>query len=200
MDNVYAYVRVSTIGQKLEVQTAQIRRFVSYRNDMKLIKVFEDKASGKNTNRPGFTEMIEALETNPHEIKLIIIPKLDRMGRNLRDLLNIVEWLQKRDIGLVSIADNIDTTTHNGRLFFHISAAFAEYELATINERIAAGKLAALEKGVKFGRKPINIPIAEVERLIATNVPLSAIARKFGVSRTTIYRKLDEHNQKKEVI
>ena len=77
--------------------------------------------------------MLELLDTNPHDISLVVISKLDRIGRNLRDILELSDWLNAKNIGLVSIADNIDTTTTTGKLFFHITAVFAEYELARIN-------------------------------------------------------------------
>lgn len=194
MANVYGYVRVSTVGQKLEVQIDQIKRFIDYRNDFNLIKIFEDKASGKDINRPGYAEMLELLDTNPHDISLIVISKLDRIGRNLRDILELSDWLNAQNIGLVSIADNIDTTTTTGKLFFHITAVFAEYELARINERTAEGRLLAIQKNVKFGRKPKAISLREVKRLKAEGVPLAAIARRFEVSRSLLYRRLNESN------
>jgi len=197
MANVYGYVRVSTVGQKLEVQIDQIKRFIDYRNDLNMVKIFEDKASGKDINRPGYTAMLETLDTNPHDISLVIISKLDRIGRNLRDILELSDWLDSKNIGLVSIADNIDTTTTTGKLFFHISAVFAEYELAKINERTTEGRLLAIQKGVTFGRKPKTIPLDEVKRLKAAGVPLAAIARQFGVSRSLLYNRLNDH---KEVI
>ena len=185
----YVYARVSTRDQNLEVQLAEIKKYTDFRG-FDVLGVFTDKASGKDTNREGYKEMIKALEVNPLGVKAIVVHKLDRIGRNIRDLINIADFLEKNGIGLISITNNIDTTTKEGRLFFYMLASLAEYERELIMERTALGYEAAVLKGVKMGQPSKNVPIDEVKRLLALGVPKSEIARRFKIHRTTLYKKL----------
>lgn len=188
---VLGYARVSSESQDLGLQKEAIQNFCKYRG-LELVRLFEDKASGKNTERPGFRELMAALENNPLQAEAVVIHKLDRIGRSIRDLLYIADFLKSKNIGLISITNNIDTTIKEGRLFFYIMGAIAEYERELIEERVKLGREAAKEKGVKFGRPKKNIPVDEIRRLLAEGVPKSEIARKFKVHRTTIYMRLGE--------
>ncbi len=187
----YGYARVSTYGQDLEIQLKQIKDYSNFRG-IELVGVFQDKASGKNINRDDFQRMIKTLESNPQGINAIIITKLDRMGRSLLDLINTTKWLESRHVGLISITNSIDTTTKEGRLFFYIMGALGEYERELIMERTQLGRVEAIKNGVKMGQPKKNIPISEIKQLLAQGVSKSAIARKFGVHRTTIYDRLWE--------
>lgn len=197
--NVFGYARVSTKEQKLEVQEDAIKKHCEMRN-FTLVRLFEDKASGKDTKRQEFQNMIGAIENdNVLDVQAIIIYKLDRVGRSIRDLLKFVDWCKKNKIELISITDNIDTTTHQGRFFFYISGAIAEYERELIRERIEAGKAKYIANGGKFGRKAKNIPIDVIRAKIKEGVPITKIAKALKVDRTTIYRRLNDDDLKKLV-
>ena len=184
------YARVSTQDQKLDVQVEQIKRYCEYR-DIDLARLYADKASGANTDRPEFQEMLTDIETNAHNADVIIVWKLDRIGRSFKNLIEIVDIFKSNQLGFVCIHENIDTTTNEGRLFFNMMASFAEYERALINERTALGREAALAKGVKFGRPVVGVDVAEVRRRVADGVPKTKVARDMGISRSTLHRRLN---------
>lgn len=189
--NIYGYIRVSTINQDHDLQKNKIMEFAEYRK-LNILRIFEDKASGKNVERKGFRGLYDALQTDHQGIDAVVITKLDRLGRSLKDLLNITHWLDEHDIGLIIIESNIDTTTSEGRLFFHFMASIAEYERERILERTEEGRQAAKENGTTFGRRKKDLSIRDIERMIFAGVPISEIARKLKVSRATIYRRIEE--------
>lgn len=188
---IYGYIRVSSLSQSHDIQKSTIIDYTEYRK-FEIMRIFEDKASGANVDRPGFNELYKALEDNIQKVDAIAVTKLDRLGRNLRNMLEIVHWLNERGIGLIIIGSNVDTTTAEGRMFFNFLAVVAEYEREVILERTAAGRAAAKEAGVKFGCPRKNISVKDIKHRILNNVPISAIARQMKVSRATIYRRLDE--------
>lgn len=186
----YAYTRVSTRDQDTALQQEAILKFAGYRK-VDVIKVFSDKASGKDTNRADFRKMIEVLADNPQGVEAVIIYKLDRLGRSVSDLVKIIQFFNDHHIQLMSVTDNIDTTTTQGRLMFHLTSAFAEYERGLINERTAAGMERAKLNGVKFGRKIKVLPMKEIEALILAGVPMKIVAKKYKICRATLYAKLN---------
>lgn len=188
---IYGYARVSTREQKLDIQIDSIIQYCKFRT-IEPVKLFSDTATGKNTDRPEYQKMIEDLKTNPLNIDAIVVHKLDRIGRSLLDLINLTKWLDEQKIGLISITNNIDTTTKEGRLFFYIMGALGEYERELIIERTQAGRERAIAEGKKMGRPEIKVPVDEIKQLMAEGFSKSAIARKFRVHRTTIYEKLKE--------
>lgn len=190
---VILYVRVSTRDQDLGLQKDKLSDYCKLRG-WEPVRLFEDKASGKDTDRPGFKDMLKAITMG--DIDAIVIYKLDRIGRSLRDLLHILEHLKENGIALVSLTDSIDTTSAQGRLFFNITAAFAEYERELIKDRCDSGKERAREQGVRFGRPPKEIDMRDVMRQILDGIPKSEIARKVKVCRRTLYLKIDEFNKK----
>lgn len=201
---VIGYARVSTRDQNLDVQIEKIKRYCNLRGWF-LMDLYEDKASGKNTERPGFKKMMEAIGTSPYPIKSIVIYKLDRVGRSLSDLLKIVEDLNKKDINLAAIENSIDTTTPQGKLFFQITGAFAEYERTLILDRTEAGKQFAREKGVRFGRPPIeeredlkDLDMKIVMKKIELGVPKAKIAKELKISRDTLYKLIKIYKEKEE--
>lgn len=185
----YAYARVSTRDQNLEPQLDQIKKYAEFRN-IELVGVFQDKASGKDTNRDDFQRMMKTLEVNPQGVEAVVITKLDRIGRSLLNLIEITNWLQDNHIGLISITNSIDTTTKEGRLFFYIMGALGEYERELIMERTKVGRDLYLQKGGKLGQPPKNIPMDEINKLLLQGVPKSKIAKKYNIHRTTLYKKL----------
>src|SRR5215203_560382 len=137
------YCRVSTADQNLSLQKDELTKFGCS-------KIYEDVASGAKTARTG----LEAAIDFAREGDALVIWKLDRLGRSLRDLIEIVNRLEKRGVSFVCLTHHIDTRTPNGKLFFHIFGALAEYERELIRERTKAGLTAARARGRKGGRKP----------------------------------------------
>ena len=156
-------------------------------------KFFSDKASGAKTNRPGLAEAIEYLR----EGDCLVVWKLDRLGRNLKHLIEVVEDLKSKKIGFVSLHDGFDTTTNGGKFVFQIFGAMAEFERDLIRERTRAGLDAARARGRTGGRK---------EKLNATQIAalktmyeskkhsLGEICSTFGITKPTIYRYLEKSN------
>jgi DNA invertase Pin-like site-specific DNA recombinase len=191
MANVYGYVRVSTRSQNYDSQVDMITQFCKMKG-YELLKIFADKASGKDTDRVAYQEMLEAIETNPQQATVIIITKIDRIGRNLRDLLKFVDLLETKKIDFVAIQNNIDTTIKEGRLFLYIMGALSEYEREIILERTETGRKRYIANGGKLGKPKIKLPLDEIKRLVGEGVPKTEVARRMRVSVPTIYARLSE--------
>ena len=191
---VYGYARVSTREQNLDVQIDKIKKYCGVR-EFELLDIFSDKATGANTDREGFQELIKNIDSNLYSVSAVVIPKLDRIGRNVKNLIEIVEFLKSKKVNLVSIGDSIDTTRPEGRLFFHMNAAFAEYERDRINERTQEGRVFALANGVKFGRPEKVLDMPKIMMKIANGVTKERIAIDEGIGSTTLYKKLKEYRE-----
>ena len=176
------YARVSTRDQNSELQTTTL-------SDAGCERIFEESASGALKNRPQLKEALSFLR----EGDTLIVWKLDRLARSLRQLIETVEDLHERGIGFVSLTENIDTTTPGGKMIFHVFGALAEFERELIRERTNAGLKAAKDRGVKLGR-PRSLDddqIAIARSLKAAGSMTSAqIAEHLGISRPTLYRLL----------
>lgn len=176
------YARVSTRDQHTEAQTDVLEAAGCE-------KVFVDHASGTLARRPALDQMLEYVR----EGDTLIVTKLDRLGRSVRNLKQIAEELQERSIGLRALSQGIDTTTPGGRLFFHMLAAIAEFEHDLIVERTHDGLAAARARGRKGGRKfkMTATKISQARAMYdAGGHTVQEIADTFGVSRPTIYRHL----------
>lgn len=187
---VVVYTRVSTQGQDLSIQKDKLVEYVKVRG-FELIRIFEDKSTGSNIDREGFKEMMKFLAAGNADA--LIVFKLDRLGRSIRDLINIIDELKRLKVGFVSFTDNIDTTTANGRLFFYLMAALSEFEKELIKERTDLGKQKAMANGIKFGRKKKKVDIDTVMRRVFDGVPKSRIAKDMGMSQRTLSRRIKEH-------
>jgi len=136
------YERVSTDDQNLALQHDALQAAGCH-------KFFSDKISGVKAERPGLKQALKFAR----EGDTLVVWRLDRLGRSLKDLIALVEELEKRKIGLRSLQENIDTTTSGGKLIFHMFGALAEFERNLIRERTQAGLQAARARGRKGGRK-----------------------------------------------
>ena len=152
--------------------------------------IYSDYASGKLDARPGLQSCLKALR----EEDTLVVWKLDRLGRDLKHLIDIVYDLEKRSIGFKVIAGqgaNIDTSTPNGRLIFSIFAALAEYERALIGERTKAGLASARARGRKGGRKytmtPAKLRLAQ-GAMGKDDTKISELCKELGITRQTLYR------------
>jgi DNA invertase Pin-like site-specific DNA recombinase len=193
---VYGYARVSTKDQSLEIQLEKIRENCNLRK-FELLQLFSEKASGKDiAGREAFLEMLDILKLNPLGIEAVIVYKLDRLGRSIGDLINTVRFLQDHKIQLISITDNIDTSTSQGRLFFHFMGALAEFERELIHERTMAGIIKARQEGKKFGRRRKVIDLEDVKKRMAAGVPKTKICKELKVSYSFLNKKLLEDRLK----
>ena len=200
MTLAFAYVRASTIEEvrqgSNERQKATIIQYAKSKGYE--LDFFEDRArSGKNTQRPEFERMLKSLDVKPG---VVIVAKIDRFARSLSDLLRMLEYLDQKGIGFISVNDHgIDTTTPNGRLLLQILGAFAEFERNMINSRTKAGREQALNKGIKFGRPALKtrngsfIDKRKVLELKEKGLSARAIAKSMECSITPVLRILREN-------
>lgn len=182
MNQLIGYARVSTDDQNLHFQRDALERAGCQ-------VIYEDKASGKNTERPELEGCLKALRSGD----TLVVWRLDRLGRSLGDLVKLVTTLEEKGIGFESLQEKIETTSASGKLVFHVFAALAEFERNLISERTRAGLKAARARGRLGGRKPKlkQKDIREIKALLKDpNIPVSDIAKRFGVSRTTIYNRV----------
>jgi len=177
------YARISTADQDPQLQLDALAV-------ADCLKIYTDTASGTKADRPQWNACLADLRPGD----TLIIWKIDRLGRNLRDLIDIVTTLQARDVGVRSLTNGIvDTTTANGKLVFGMFALMAEYEAALIRERTQAGLAAARVRGRTGGRKPKMTPtlIDKAQRMYdARQFTMAEIAQSCGVTPMTIYRNI----------
>lgn len=174
------YERVSTDDQNLALQHDAL-------GAAGCEKIFSDKMSGAKAERPGLNKAFDFAR----EGDTLVVWRLDRLGRSLKDLIALVEELENRKIGLRSLQENIDTTTSGGKLIFHMFGALAEFERNLIQERTRAGLQAARARGRKGGRRPKLTPQQiEVGRALAADPrrSVTSICDHLGISRPTYYR------------
>jgi DNA invertase Pin-like site-specific DNA recombinase len=174
------YARVSTTEQNLDLQCDALHQAGCGR-------VFTDTISGAKAERPGLAAALNYVR----EGDVLAVWKLDRLGRSLKDLIEIVTALEHRGIGFKSLQESMDTTTPGGKLIFHVFAALAEFERGIIRERTQAGLHAARARGRQGGR-PRKLTGKRAEMAVAMlNDPTNTIddiCDTFGVSRPTLYR------------
>jgi len=188
---VLGYARVSSKDQDLDIQINEIKKFCNYR-DFELVRIFTDKASGKDINRDGFQDMLMAIHKKTFDADAVVVFKIDRMGRSLKNLIDILDDFSKNHIQFISISDNMDTTLPMGKLMFQIVGAFAEYERVVINERTRLGIDEAQRNGVRFGRPRKRVDMDAIRADIAAGIPKTKVCKKHGVGKTYLYHKLGE--------
>jgi DNA invertase Pin-like site-specific DNA recombinase len=174
------YVRVSTNDQNTALQ----------RNALECAGcelIFEDKMSGKTSDRPGLKKVLRTLS----EGDTLVVWKLDRLGRSMRHLVTLIEDLRGRGVNFRSLTDSIDTSTPMGRFFFHVMGALAEMERELIVERTRAGLAAARQQGRIGGRRPklTEQQWAQAWRLLEAGESRKRVALIFDVGISTLYRK-----------
>ena len=180
------YARVSTQDQNLTLQREALI-------NAGCEKVFEDKVSGTRADRPGLSKTLEMLS----EGDTLVVWKLDRLGRSVKQLVDMVSELNKQGIQFKSLTDSIDTGTTSGRFFFHVMASLAEMERELTIERTRAGLEVAKKLGRKGGRKPkmTDSKIESAKELLSSGVPPKEVAKNLGVSVSTLYRWLPASTQ-----
>ena len=179
------YARVSTQDQNLALQQDALASCCE--------KIFTDTLSGAKADRPGLAAALSHLR----EGDVLIVWKLDRLGRSLKQLIDVAQDLEKRGIGLRSLQEQIDTTTPGGKLVFHVFGALAEFERDLVRERTNAGLVSARARGRVGGRKPVLTGTKAAAALALYRdgkTPVKDVCATLGVSRSAFYRFLESQN------
>lgn len=177
------YARVSTLDQEPENQLVELRRYVEARGWIG--QEFVDRGvSGSKDKRPALDVLLR--DAKRRRFDVLVCWRLDRLGRNLKHLISLLDELQALGVGFVSLAEGIDATTPAGKLQMHILGAIAEFERERIRERVLAGLCRARAQGVKLGRPRALVPVDRVQRV--TGLALDEAAKRLGVSRSTLKR------------
>jgi len=187
------YVRVSTVKQSKQFSLASQKDSIHKYCKLKKYKLvsIEQESRSAVAERPVFEEALERV-LEDDTVDGIIIAKLDRMGRSVKDLAHIGGTLKEKGKQLISVHDNLDTSTANGRLLFNMLAAIAEYERELLLERTKEGRRRAQAEGKIMHRPRKEIDVKELKSLYEQNVPIAQLARIFEVHKDTIRRRLDE--------
>jgi DNA invertase Pin-like site-specific DNA recombinase len=179
------YVRVSS---ETDRQNSDLQRDALIAVGVDSRHLFEDRASGARTDRPGLAQALAFVR--PGDV--LVVWKLDRLGRSLTHLIEIVNSLKANRVAFRSLTEGMDTTTASGELFFHVFGALAQYERALIKERVTAGLVAARHRGRIGGRPPV-ISSEKLEAIVESvrgGMSKAAVCRAFGVKRTTLIETL----------
>ena len=183
----FGYARVSTLGQSTDHQENALK-------NAGCDKILLEKFTGTKASRPRLDELREQLRPGD----TVVITKLDRLGRSTKDLLQIVTEFEKQEINLVVLEQNINTSTPDGRLFFTMISAFAQFEAEIISARTRDGLAAAKLLGRTGGRKPnlTQIQKSQVVRFYEEGMSVSKIAEIMATTRQCVYRALDKESSK----
>lgn len=180
MNQRIGYARVSTEDQYLDLQRDALQRAGCG-------VIYEEASSGKSAERPELEQCRKALRTGD----TLVVWRLDRLGRSLPDLVQIVADLERSGVSFESLNEKIETGSAAGKLVFHVFAALAEFERSLIRERTRAGLAAARARGRLGGRKPKlgEKQLREIKALLRDpDIQVADVARRYGVSRTTLYK------------
>src|SRR6266550_3092410 len=176
------YARVSKVEQHLALQLDALKKYGC-------IRIFTDKQTGTRFDRVELVKALDYLNSGD----TIVVWNLDRLGRSLKQLIETVENLQKRQVNLVSLTEHIDTTTATGKLFLQFIAMLAEFERNLISERTKAGLDAARARGRVGGRPklpPTESKVVIAKQLHASNTPIKTILKTLNIKKSTFYRYL----------
>jgi DNA invertase Pin-like site-specific DNA recombinase len=175
------YARVSTQDQNLSLQLDALQAAGCK-------PIYEDRASGAKANRPGLAAAIAYVRDED----VLVVWKLDRLGRSLTHLIDTVTALEARGVGLRSLTEAIDTTTPGGRLIFHVFGALGQFERDLIRERTRAGIAAAASRGRKGGRKPSmnDEKLRRARALLELGLTVREAATRLKVGKTALYAAL----------
>lgn len=180
------YIRVSTVDQNPELQFDELREFCRARSWRVASEFVDHGISGVETSRPGLRQLLEACHNRT--VDAVLVWRLDRLARSLGELVRLTKTFEAQGVNFVSVRNpGLDTTTPTGKLFFGISAVFAEFERDLIIERTRAGIAAARARGKKLGRPRAPVDLEHIRRLRTIGLSLRQIAKSLGVSKTLIH-------------
>lgn len=187
--NVVLYERISTRDQQCELQHRELTEFCA-RHGWQIVATYQDTISGATASRPALDQMMEA--ARQHKFDAVLVWKLDRLGRSVINLVDLVKRLDSYGVRFLATQQGIDTDKSNptSRLLLHILASVAEFERELINERVAAGVKNAQAKGVRFGRPTRVVDTLRIAEMHAGGMSLERIAGELGCAKTTVFRRL----------
>jgi DNA invertase Pin-like site-specific DNA recombinase len=179
---LFGYARVSTSQQSLDLQIKSLKKEGVNPN-----RIFTDKATGGNTNRDG----LSLLRVKVEEGDMVLVKKLDRLGRDTSDMIQLIKQFDEMGVSVRFIDDGISTEGTMGKMVVTILSAVAQAERQRILERTNEGRVEAKAKGVKFGRKR-SISRSQLKELIEKGIGASDIARQMKIGRSTVYKLMQE--------
>jgi len=179
---LFGYARVSTSQQSLDLQIKSLKK-----EGVKPNRIFTDKATGGNTNRDG----LSLLRVKVEEGDMILVKKLDRLGRDTSDMIQLIKQFDEMGVSVRFIDDGISTEGTMGKMVVTILSAVAQAERQRILERTNEGRVEAKAKGVKFGRKR-SINRSQLKEFIKKGIGASDIARQMKIGRSTVYKLMQE--------
>lgn len=186
---VAIYARVSTDKQKVDMQLNQLREFVERSGWIIYQEYIDQSYTGANTSRPAFLEMTIAARKRKFDV--LLVWKLDRLSRSLKDLINTLDELGSFGIDFVSYDNNLDTSTPTGKLVFQIVGAVAEFEKDIIRERVIAGLANAKQKGKRLGRPPVSDDLCKkAVELRSKGLSFRKIGQTLSINEGTIRKRL----------
>ena len=177
------YARVSTVDQEPENQLQELRRYVQAR-DWTAAEYVDRGVSGAKDRRPALDDLVR--DARRRRFDVLVCWRLDRLGRNLKHLITLLDELQALGVAFVSLAEGIDATTPAGKLQMHILGAISEFERGRIRERVLAGLQRARREGKRLGRPKGRLPMEGLQRV--AGLPVHVAAERLGVSRSTVKR------------
>jgi DNA invertase Pin-like site-specific DNA recombinase len=185
---VAIYARVSTSDQNPQYQLDELRHLAEQRGWTIIGEYVDQAVSGAKDRRPELDRMMADLRRG--RVSILLIWKLDRLSRSLRHLLATVEELRSRNCDLISLNDNLDTSSPTGRFTFAVIGAVAELERDVIRERTRAGIAAAKRRGVRVGRPRVEVDVDAARRLLATGGSVRSVAKTLKIGASTLARAL----------
>ncbi len=185
LKRIAIYARVSTDRQSTESQLNTLREYIKKR-EWNLFKEYIDEGfTGSDTKRPAFKEMMA--DAKKRRFDVLLVYKLDRLSRSLKDLIITLDDLKSMGVDFVSYDNGLDTTTPTGRLIFHVVGSVAEFEREIIKERVKAGLENARRKGKKLGRPPVSSALVEkAKRLRSQGMSYRKIGLQLGIPESTV--------------
>ena len=184
------YARVSTLnnGQDASMQVREFQEFCKSRNWTVADQYIDNGISGAKDSRPELNRMM--VDAKRRRFDAVVVYRFDRFARSTRHLVNALAEFNALGIQFISMHEGIDTSTPNGRLVFGIFASIAEFERDLIRERVRSGIANRKAKGLRTGRKPINIDLDRLRRLHAEGQTVRQIAQTLGHSRSLVHKTL----------
>lgn len=196
---IYARVSTGKQDQSLEEQTRILKEHCE-RMDFEIMEVYSEIASGAKDDRKEYNNLMHEVEMYRNKFDTVIVWKLDRFSRSLQSLINSIEFLKEHNVNFVSVTDHIETTTPTGKLLFHIIGALAEFERSLIRERTKIGMDRARRNGILCNRPKKEVDVDRVISLYNTgNIKMKEIAKMFGISTVTLWKRLDEAGVEKHL-
>ena len=182
---LFGYARVSTSKQSLELQKQALKNA-----GVKESRIFFDKSTGSNVERPGLNSLLVKVE----EGDTVLITKLDRLGRDTADMINLIKEFNRMRVAVRFVDDGISTEGTMGKMVITILSAVAEAERGRILERTNEGRIEAKFKGIKFGRKRKIDRSMLLHKIEHENIKGTALAKELGISRAAVYKILKEES------